>query len=289
MSNLIRRVAALAIFFASAGVAQAKPPVWTVANGRGVVVIFGSIHLLPAGLDWRPEPLTSALAKADVLYFELPVDDATFAQAAGLFAARGLLPPKDSLSAHLPSPVNERLRRMAAEMAVPAESLDRMRPWFAEVTLSVLDDLRSGGEVAEGVERQIQALAPANAQRRAFESPRYQIDLLAGTPEADQIASLDETLVEIEDRPKTFQRLVREWMAGDLAGLETDALQPLERTSPTIYRRLITDRNRRWSDVIRGMLDHPGTTVVVVGIGHLLGPKGVPALLRARGLKVAGP
>ena len=32
-----------------------------------------------------------------------------------------------------------------------------------------------------------------------------------------------------------------------------------------------------------------GLTVVVVGVGHLVGPGGLPAMLRARGFKVEGP
>ena len=32
-----------------------------------------------------------------------------------------------------------------------------------------------------------------------------------------------------------------------------------------------------------------GSTVIVVGVGHLIGPDSVPALLRARGVKVEGP
>jgi uncharacterized protein YbaP (TraB family) len=37
------------------------------------------------------------------------------------------------------------------------------------------------------------------------------------------------------------------------------------------------------------LLKRPGTTVVIVGMGHLLGSEGVPALLRARGILVSGP
>ena len=40
------------------------------------MVIFGSVHVLPPGLDWRPKALDAALAKADDLWFELPIDPA---------------------------------------------------------------------------------------------------------------------------------------------------------------------------------------------------------------------
>jgi uncharacterized protein YbaP (TraB family) len=37
------------------------------------------------------------------------------------------------------------------------------------------------------------------------------------------------------------------------------------------------------------LLDQPKTYFITVGAGHLAGPHGVPALLRAQGFKVDGP
>ena len=164
-----------------------------------------------------------------------------------------------------------------------------MRPWFAEVTLSLLVDARAGAVVSQGVEEQIETLAPPTARRRSFETARQQIAFLADAAMADQVAALDETLREIEERPWAYGRVVDEWMAGDLKGVAADALEPLRRASPTIYRRLITDRNRRWAGALQRRLSRPGTVVVIVGMGHLVGPGGVPALLRAGGVKGEGP
>ena len=135
----------------------------------------------------------------------------------------------------------------------------------------------------------MQNLAPPQIRRRAFETPSDQISVLAEATTVDQVASLDETLKDIVERPDMYQRVVDEWMAGDLAGLEADALAPLRRVSPALYDRLITQRNQRWAKVIAAALSHKGSSVVVVGAGHLVGPGGVPALLRAAGLKVEGP
>jgi len=82
---------------------------------------------------------------------------------------------------------------------------------------------------------------------------------------------------------------VDEWMTGDLAGLEHDALDPLRELSPKLFTRLIDARNRHWADVLGARLRTPGSAVVVVGVGHLIGPGGVPALLRAKGYQVDGP
>jgi uncharacterized protein YbaP (TraB family) len=289
MPKVIRGGIVLVLILACAGAARAGPPVWTVKQGQATVVLFGSIHLLPPGLDWEPAELTAALARADALYFELPLDAAMDAEAMRLRARRGFLAPGDSLSAHLSPTADARLRRVAADLGVSLVALERMQPWLAEVTLSVLDDLRAGAQVSAGVEQRVQNLCPPNVPRRAFETARFQIGLLAGASRAEQLASLEETLEEIADRPQTYRQVVAEWMAGDLAGLQSDALRPLEAVSPALYRRLITNRNRRWSRLIAALLKRPGTTVVIVGMGHLLGSEGVPALLRARGIPVSGP
>jgi uncharacterized protein YbaP (TraB family) len=278
-------VAALALN----GHALAQPPMWIAHGARSTLVLFGSVHLLPIGLDWRPPALAQALASADEVWFELPIDQATDIEAAHLAETRGFLTRDDRLSAHLTADQQARLSRVTTALGLAPQIVEAMRPWLAEVTLSLASDEQSGALASQGVEQQIQDLAPPSVQRRAIETARAQIGFLAGAAPADQIASLDETLHEIEERPHVYSQVVAEWMSGDLAGLDADALQPLRRASPAMYARLITKRNRRWKADIERRLARPGVTVVVVGMGHLLGPGGVPALLRAGGVKVDGP
>jgi uncharacterized protein YbaP (TraB family) len=78
-------------------------------------------------------------------------------------------------------------------------------------------------------------------------------------------------------------------MRGDLKRLQKDAITTLRRASPELYDRLVAQRNARWTQVLDARLKGHGHTVVVVGIGHLIGPGGVPARLRALGYSVEGP
>jgi uncharacterized protein YbaP (TraB family) len=153
----------------------------------------------------------------------------------------------------------------------------------------VADDARGGADAFNGVEDQVQAITPLTARRMAFETARQQIGFLAGAPLKDQIASLEWTLSEIEDDPASYKRVVDEWMAADLAGLQRDAVDPLKGVSPALYGRLIAERNHAWAQALTTRLKKKGTLVVVVGIGHMVGPDGLPAQLRARGFTVEGP
>ncbi len=272
------------------GTAWARPPLWIVHARHSTLYLFGSVHLLPPGFDWAPEALVAALPKAREIWFELPIDQTTDTAAGKLTAAYGFLEPGDRLANHLTADQDVRLKRVTAQLGVDYDAVESMRPWLAEVTLSLTVDEQEGATAGRGVEQQLQGLTPMSARRRALETPAEQIGFLAGATLADQIASLDATLHEITEDRQSFARVLNGWMTGDLGELETDALEPLRRASPALYRRLLTDRNARWADQLRGRLrDGRGVVVVVVGIGHLIGAQGVPERLRAMGFVVDGP
>jgi len=283
-----RLLLALALAFAAAP-AAAQPPVWVVSDADSTIVLFGSVHLLPPGLDWRPDALDAALKDADDLWFELPIDASASREAAQIAFARGVLPEGQKLSDKLSWRSRARLRRAAERLDVPLAALERMRPWLAEVTLGVAQLAKNGANGSDGVERSLSAAAPSSAQRRAFETPEEQIALFADAPEKEQLASLRHSLRQMETEPDAFQKLLKAWMAGDLKGLDRLGLKPMRRASPELYRRLVVQRNARWTEVLVERLQGSGETVVVVGAAHLIGKDGVPAMLRARGVAVEGP
>lgn len=280
--------AALAVW-AAAGPALARPAVWIVRDADSELVLFGSVHVLPDGLDWRPPALTEGLAKAEDVWFEMPMDAESEAQSARLAAARGLLPPGRSLQELLPSKTWERLLAAAQRYRLSPAMLTRMEPWLAEVALSGAVYQVAGASPAMGVEKQVHAAAPAAVERKAFETPAQQIAFFDEAPLADQIASLEHSLDEIERDPEAFSTLVDAWMAGDLARLQTIAIEPLRAAAPVIYRRVVTERNAVWARALDARLKGRGRTVVVVGVGHLIGPESLPAKLRALGYAVEGP
>ena len=61
--------------------------------------------------------------------------------------------------------------------------------------------------------------------------------------------------------------------------------QEMTRT-PALAKRVIADRNARWSDWIAERMKAPGTVFFAVGGGHLGGPGNVRELLAKRGMKV---
>lgn len=289
MRVLLRWLCGLSAALVLALPASAEPPMWRIKSQAGEVVLFGSVHLLAPDLQWRSPALDAELARAGSLWFEVPIDRDTQATVARLIGARNLLPVGGSLSALLSRQGRERLTNVCGRLGLPVQAIDGAQPWFAEVTLTLLHLQSRGVRQGSGVEESLARIAPANLPRRAFETPAEQVAILAGASRKEQIASLEETLEEIDERPETFDDLQKAWVAGDVGWIVREAVEPIRRAAPGLYERLVAARNRRWADEIERLLKAPERALIVVGVGHLVGPDSVPALLRRRGIAVEGP
>ena len=269
--------------------AQAKPPMWIIRDVDSEMVLFGSVHVLTPGLDWRPTALDTAVAQADDVWFEIPIDQKDDARIANLAAAKGLLSGTQSLFSMLSEEGKVRLNWACVKYGLAPGLIDRLQPWYAEVALASAAFSASGADAASGVEKLLSEQVPKRANRRAFETAEQQIEMFHGASPEAQLASLEVSLQELEHDPQGYDRLVTAWMASDVTTMDHDALAPLRLGAPEIYRRLVRERNSAWLSTLRGRLDGRGRTVVVVGVGHLIGPDGLPAQLRALGYSVEGP
>ncbi len=287
---MIRRLAlGLLAALAATSAAWALPPVWVVRDRDSELVLFGSVHVLPPGLAWEPPALARALRRADDLWFELPIDPRTEALTGQLATQQGMLAADQSLFGLIGPDDTARLNRLAAAYSLSPALLDRLQPWLAEIALAAGAYRQSGAGAKAGVEQTLAAAAPPGAKLHAFETPQEQIAMLAGGPMPEQIASLRESLREMEDDPDQYAKLVRAWTQGDVEALARDALDPIRAASPDLYERLVSSRNARWTQMLDARLKGHGRTVVVVGVGHLIGPGSVPDRLRALGYSVQGP
>ena len=288
-SPLASTVAAVALV-CGAGGARADPPVWRAAGAHAQVEMFGSIHLLSNATQWKTPALDKDIAAVTQLWFEIPLGADAQQAAVQMMRTKGLLPPGQSLSDLLPAPLAARVAALAARDGLDPAALNRLKPWLAELELTVIFYTRQGYSEALGVESQVNAAAPATVRRDAFETLTDQVDLFADEPVSEQVASLKETLDEIDADPGIFARAADAWRRGDVKALVADVVDPMRKDDAGLYERVLVDRNRRFATRIEQMLrSGEGRILVVVGVGHLVGPDGVPALLRRDGFKVEGP
>lgn len=267
----------------------AHPILWTVHSKTATAYLFGSIHLLPANIDWHTRAIDAAIDSADVFVFEAPMDDAGKAAIANFIARHGSLPAGTTLSSLLPPKARADYRQALALTQISPAVLDHERPWFASIMLDVAFLQRLHYMVEGGVDRQIYAIAERRKKHvQTFETPEQQLALFMPKDEKLEIAEFDADLKQFQSEQGTIGAMVDAWGSGDIKSVGRLMNKDLD-SVPGAKKILIDDRNAAWVKQIDTMLGEHATYFITVGTGHLVGPRGVPALLRAQGYTVDGP
>lgn len=301
--RLKAQCAALAVFLTAsvAGCAPAPPapPVpgpalWLASDADSRIWLLGTVHVLPKALRWRSAAIDAALKEADLLVLEVDPDLTADAKAAADFAAAfdaaGRNPAGVTLSSLLTAADRDALAKAAEKAGVRVADLEAYRPWMASVRLTYAALGKQGVTADAGVEGVLTADARARGLRvDGLESLDQQIGFFRQlTPEVE-LAALRQTLADVMKGDDTIALIDTLWANGDADGLAARLLPDFKMPGDQFYRVFLADRNEAWADEIVRRMQGSGDVFVAVGAAHMAGPDGLPALLRARGVKVAGP
>jgi uncharacterized protein YbaP (TraB family) len=174
---------------------------------------------------------------------------------------------------------------------LPGGDRTSMKPWLAAVTVSVaiLQDL--GYLITEGVDRHFLARARERGMEVVeLETPAEQLNVFADMSEEESHLFLRATLLELGDVERFMDELTGAWQAGDAAKFE-EAFFSTYKAWPELaplLDRVIFGRNRTMFERLVPAIDRSGGKPVfaVIGSGHLVGPKGLPALFEAYGWRL---
>jgi uncharacterized protein YbaP (TraB family) len=199
---------------------------------------------------------------------------------------KGRLEAGGSLKSRLAPDSYDLLKRRAEELGIPVEGLDSFKPWVVALTLTTLKLQKLGYDPQYGVDRYLARKAQqAGKELSGLESFDFQIHLFDQLSPDEQEKLLLQTLRDFEVVEKEFVRLVDAWVAGNTAVLEKILLASF-RDFPEIYVRMVVERNRRWLVELERILERDEVTLVVVGVGHLVGSESLVAMLKNQGYGV---
>lgn len=261
---------------------ESRPALWKVSDADTTIWLFGTIHVLPhGGAPWLTGPVAQALRSSDSLVTEiLPGDPASAGKAA---AAHGFLPEGEHLFALLGPERTSRLQARLAQAGIPTANVDRMKPWFAALVLSLAPLTKLGYSASDGAERTLAAAHPAGQD--ALETAEFQLALMDSLPRDAQIAWLDATIAQFDTAPAQIDAMIAAWRKGDAQGLARMMTADMS-DDPRLLETLLMRRNANWAQWIEKRLKQPGTVFIAVGAGHLAGKGSVQERLTRDGLTV---
>jgi uncharacterized protein YbaP (TraB family) len=267
---------------------QASPPLWIVETGDKKLYLLGSIHLLPPETKWRRAEIDAAREASQVFVFEAPLDQG--GQVVQRFIAEGgKLSNEQTLKDVLPTALHADVEKAAWQVQYPPKLLAPLRPWLAAVYLELYSYIKIGFSSYYGVDHVIEEAAKEQgASFEYFETVEEQLSYFTKLDRKTEVAYLRATVEAVLNQPDLPLRLLGAWASGrthELAKLVDEGFSKV----PSLRKKLIVDRNRKWLPTVRRMLASDKTHFVTVGVGHLVGRDSLVALLRAKGYKVTGP
>lgn len=257
------------------------------AAGIAPSYVFGTMHSTDPAILKLPAPVARAFGASARLVLELVFtpDIATrMNEAMQLRHGRTL--------AKIVGPaIYGKLLKRAAVYGLPAEEINRLKPWAASMVFSVpVAELRREASGALALDRMLQQAAKTRGiPVYGLESLKEQIDAFADPPERDQIENLRLTLDFNPEIDSTFAEMKKDYLAGDLDALHAMAKSMFTAKDAHLERQFETDfiekRNRRMANRMARYIKRGGT-FVAIGALHLSGKEGVLHLLEIRGYTV---
>jgi uncharacterized protein YbaP (TraB family) len=264
--------------------ASAEPAMWVIRDQDSTIYLIGTAHLLRHEVEWNSPKLKKAFADSSELWLEVPDPEDT-AAVIPLIQQYGMDKEKP-LSQKLSVAQNEKLEKAAAEYGITKASLDPMRPWMVGMMFATLPLVKAGYDPNAGVDLILEREAKKKGEKiLGFETLEEQMRFLAELPEAEQIAFLDQTLDDVAEGLAKTEKIATAWINGDSVAIAGLLVTELNDKAPTLYKKLIVDRNIRWATKVEAILRGSGVQLIAVGAAHLVGADSVQAQLTKRGIK----
>ena len=276
----------LALCLLSSLSAHAASPVWAVRGAHNTVYLAGSIHMLPVNDATLPPGFERSYANSARLVMEMDLGKFDPMEALAWMMDHGTLPAGTTLRGVLGDQRYGRVSAAAATFGMPMAGLDSLAPWVVGIQITDLAYEHEGFDSEQGVEEQLVRRAQADRKPTAgLETLPEELGSLSSLSSADQVRMLDQTIDDLKDLKSEMRGVTSAWRSGDAPRLAA-LLSSEYGTFPSLYKPLVTDRNRRWLPQVEELLRSNDNSLVVVGALHLVGTDGLLELLRGKGYTI---
>jgi len=300
MTTLRRSRSALAVVIAAVAAATAAPAATTAAQPRaaarsfmwkatrqqGVVYLVGSVHMLTKDFYPLAPALDAGFKDSDLLVEEVDLAEMLAPDTQFSLLARGMLPAGQTLDKVVSPATMALVNARVGNLGMPASALQQFKPWFLAMTLMAVEWEKAGFDAALGLDKHFYDRAQTEKKAvQGLETTEYQISRFDGLPMNQQERFLAESLKDLDAEKASVQKIAGAWKTGDLPTVERLVLQDVK-DDPFMYQRLLVERNQNWLPKVEALFARPRPAFVVVGAAHLVGPDGLIAMLRAKGVRV---
>jgi uncharacterized protein YbaP (TraB family) len=249
--------------------------------------VLGSVHAERADSAGLHPVVLEAFRRSPLLVLEVDLSKVEKRELLDLMLELGRLPEGESLQDRISSDTWQLLTEQCQARSIRVDELQAFEPWLVALQFFGSALHTEGLEAEYGVERQLLASDQTKAII-GLESPRDQFALFDELPPHQQELMLRDALAPPAASSAELQELVSAWRRGDGPALEALLFGHLDESPELVpfYEATFFTRNLHMARGIETVLAEAPYAFVVLGAGHLVGARGVPALLESAGYRV---
>ncbi len=258
------------------------PAIWKISDADTTIFVLGTIHILPKDAQWRSPAVTAAMADTAELVLESTSADEGGATAWMMEVMTQTKERKPVLERVSPEK-RPLLQSAINDSGMPIAMFNKLPTWMVPFMITYAD-AEKRGEVGEfGVDNKLeQHFIESKRPVSAIEDGVAVLKAMDGLTEEDQIIALERSLDEREKEKTDGNKMVAQWLSGDLSTLETEVNE--ETLGVATYAILVRNRNTAWSEWLTKRLETPGNILFAAGTAHFVGSDSVLKMLAAKGI-----
>ena len=252
---------------------------WSIhKNGLPAGYLLGTIHSEDPRVLEFSEDFLDKLRANQVFAMEMVPDMQMLERLTGYIHN----PPGKSLESMIGTERYTALVTALADYQVPAETIGRMKPWAAMMTLSTPPP-----ETGFFMDLSLSLRATGNGLKVVgLETLEQQLSFLENMPMPMQLALLDQAIAESSQVNEVHDRMVNAYLENNLVTLQALSDEQLQAVGKSASEYFIESgihaRNLRMGESLLSQLENK-TVFVAVGALHLPGEEGLLNILRQHG------
>jgi len=261
-----------------------------IQNAQHTLYLFGTIHVGADNFYPLDARVMQALEQAPAIALEIDPQKIPAMQAAVL--QYGFYPDGKSYRTELAPPLRQQVETALTKYHIAPDAVTRFRPWMIASLLTIQEFDSKGYRSELAVDSYLaDVVRKRNKPVIELESAAAQLALFGALSEKQQNQLLEDTIKELNDPDDAAKvvALAECWRTGNLTGLQAlldDMASDKSFVGRFTKEVLLDQRNPLLTDRLSALLQQQDGIFAAMGILHLVGSTGVPALLKQRGYKV---
>jgi uncharacterized protein YbaP (TraB family) len=247
----------------------------------------GTCHLLRQSDHPLPKAYDTAYQASERLLFETELEQLQSPAFQQKLMQKALYTDGTTLDQVLSPAIYRDLSDYCNRAGLPMAQLRSFKPFMVILTLVGIELQKMGVSEQAGVDNFFFNKAKLDGKPTGgLETVQTQLDFISHMSDGVEDRFVANGLKDLGRFQKLLDQLIAVWRQGDEEKLYQFFLRDMKNDFPKLYQRLVDDRNDAWLPQIKQLMATPQTEFVLVGVAHLVGPRGIITQLKKQGVTV---